>query len=120
MGYFKNAIDSANLGDIESAEDVERAFKSECVFCSFVCTTYEKEYQPKLEIEEKVVEVVDVTAPIDVLFGGDDSDYDSETDPVWSVNAQVVNAMFASVDSDAESEEESEDEEEDSLSDIEE
>merc|ERR1712141_589860 len=51
-----------------------------------------------------------------------DSDYDSEDDPVWNTQStQVVNAMFASVDSDDDSDSDYESEvEEESLSDIEE
>merc|ERR1719216_862910 len=120
--YFKNDADSANLGDIDSAESVESAFKSECVFCSFVCTTYEKEYQPKLEIEEIVAPDMDALNASLLSREVVDSDYDSADDPVWNMQStQVVNAMFASVDSDdSDSDDESEVEEEDSLSDIEE
>merc|ERR1712087_417628 len=98
-----------------------------CVFCSFVCTTYEAEYQPKLEIE--VQEVFPPThSRSNALFGGDiDSDSeseDSEADPVWNMEAgRMVNDMFAYEDSDTDSDNDLFDGgifEEESLSDIEE
>merc|ERR1712130_260138 len=108
---------------IDSAESVEAAFKSECVFCSFVCTTYEKEYQPKLEVEEIVAPDMDAltTCLLSREVVDVDSDYDSEDDPVWNTQStQVVNAMFSSVDSDDSDSDDESEMEEDSLSDIEE
>jgi len=43
--YFQNDADAAVLGDIDSKEDVERAFKSECIYCSFLCTKWEPKYE---------------------------------------------------------------------------
>merc|ERR1719295_1343786 len=61
--YFQNDATKPDLGSIDSAESVEKAFKSECIYCSFECRKWEPYYEEKVEVESNVNWVNDLGSP---------------------------------------------------------
>jgi len=115
--YYQNECDAANLGEIDTAEAVEKAFKSQCVFCTMECRTWKPVYEP-VEVEVGPLEVpttfernshrrrnaMVMNRPLLLQHIEDDVEE--------LVDGNAVNAMFGHYESDTDTEDESESESE--------
>merc|ERR1719361_616695 len=111
--YFQNDSTAPDLGSIDSAESVEMAFKSECIYCSFVCRKWEAYYEE--DIQGPPVEDLPAndqqgrfplfpTGIIVDVDSDEDSDYETDSEYPDAVNAMFRHPEDSESDTDSESE----------------